>query len=93
LLREGLARDVVRVVQQARRAAGLQVSDRIHLGLQLPKAYRDAVADFEDYVRENTLATSISDLAAPESDAAQAHIFAAELEGEPVQVSVVKAAL
>ncbi|MDD9801544.1 MAG: isoleucine--tRNA ligase [Deltaproteobacteria bacterium] len=92
LLREGLARDVVRVVQQARRAAGLHVSDRIRLGLQLPDSYREAVAAFEDYVRENTLATSISSLAAPESDAVPAQCFAAELEGEPVQISVEKAA-
>ena len=43
-------------------------------------------------MRENTLATSISSLATPESNAVPAQCFAAELEGEPVQISVEKAA-
>jgi isoleucyl-tRNA synthetase len=39
---EGLARDVIRVVQDARRAAGLDVSDRIHLTIS-----GDSLADLD----------------------------------------------
>ena len=44
LAAEGLARDVVRVVQQARRDAGLDVSDRIALVVDAPARSATAVA-------------------------------------------------
>jgi len=59
LVHEGLARDLVRVVQQARRDAGLHVADRIRLSLQLPEDAKRAVRAFSDYVRENTLASEL----------------------------------
>ena len=59
LVREGLARDVIRAVQQARREAGLHVSDHVEVSLTLPGELREAVADFRDSVAEATLADSI----------------------------------
>jgi isoleucyl-tRNA synthetase len=59
LVQEGLARDLVRVVQQARRDAGLHVADRIRLSLKLSDDARRAVRAFSDYVRENTLASEL----------------------------------
>ena len=50
LAAEGTARDVVRVVQQARRDAGLDVSDRITLTLDAPDAVRAAVRAHEAFV-------------------------------------------
>ena len=58
-MQEGLARDLVRVIQQARRDAGLHVADRIRLSLALPEGALDAVRAFSDYVRENTLASEL----------------------------------
>jgi isoleucyl-tRNA synthetase len=60
LIAEGFARDVVRAVQQARKDAGLHVSDRIRLELALPDAWRDAVERFRDWIAEQTLARSIA---------------------------------
>jgi isoleucyl-tRNA synthetase len=57
---EGLARDVIRVVQQARRDAGLDVSDRISLVVSAPAAVRAAVEAHRDFVAGETLATSLS---------------------------------
>jgi isoleucyl-tRNA synthetase len=59
LLQEGLARDVVRAVQQARKQADLHVSDRISLYLGLPADGDAAVRSFRDYVCEQTLATEL----------------------------------
>ena len=56
---EGYARDVVRAVQDARKAAGLHVSDRIDLVLAVPT---DHVADVEAHrasVADETLATTV----------------------------------
>jgi isoleucyl-tRNA synthetase len=57
LAREGVARDVIRAVQQARREAGLEVSDRIELVVASPHAeVRDAVDAHLDLVAAETLA-------------------------------------
>ena len=60
LAAEGLARDAVRVVQQARRAAELNVSDRIALTLELPEDVAEAVRAHEAFVAAETLAESVS---------------------------------
>ncbi|NMI00219.1 isoleucine--tRNA ligase [Pseudonocardia acidicola] len=59
LAAEGVARDVVRVVQQARRDAGLEVSDRIALTLDGPASVLDAVRAHRDFVAGEVLATSV----------------------------------
>jgi len=59
LLAEGAARDIVRMVQQARREAGLAVSDRIVLTLGLPELLQSQVSQFETYIASETLAQRI----------------------------------
>jgi isoleucyl-tRNA synthetase len=76
---EGVTRDLVRIVQQARRDAGLQVSDRIALTLGLPESLRRQVVAFQHLLTDATLATSLEWSAeAPNAD----------LDGEPIHVSV-----
>jgi isoleucyl-tRNA synthetase len=67
LAAEGLARDVVRVVQQARRAADLNVSDRISLVVEASPAVAEAVERHRDFVAGEVLATSIAVAPAGES--------------------------
>ncbi|MCB0976175.1 MAG: class I tRNA ligase family protein, partial [Acidimicrobiales bacterium] len=57
---EGVTRDLVRLVQQARRDAGLEVTDRIVLTLQLPAEQAAMVAENERHLTESVLATSVS---------------------------------
>jgi isoleucyl-tRNA synthetase len=60
LAAEGLARDVVRVVQQARREAGLDVADRITLVVDAPAEVASAVEAHRDFVAAETLAVAVS---------------------------------
>jgi isoleucyl-tRNA synthetase len=56
LINEGLAREVVRSIQDARKQAGLDVSDRIVLGVSGSAAIEKALAEHRDYVMNETLA-------------------------------------
>ncbi len=57
---EGYARDVVRAVQDARKAAGLHVADRIDLTLTVPADQVAAVEAHREFVAAETLATGLS---------------------------------
>ena len=59
LAAEGAARDVVRVVQQARRDAGLSVSDRIRLTIGADGALAGAIREHAGFVASETLAVSL----------------------------------
>ena len=56
---EGVTRDLVRLVQQARRDADLDVTDRITLTLSLPAAQRAMVQAHQEHLAQSVLATSI----------------------------------
>ncbi|WP_449385410.1 isoleucine--tRNA ligase [Cellulomonas soli] len=59
LLAEGYARDVVRAVQDARKAAGLQVGDRIVLSLDVPRDHVADVEEHQEFIARETLATRV----------------------------------
>src|SRR3954463_4939376 len=59
LRREGLAREIVHAVQSARKAAGLQVEDRIKLMLSGDDELLAAAREHERYVAGETLATEV----------------------------------
>ena len=56
---EGLARDLIRLIQQLRRESGLHVSDRIQLQLGLPKELAKQVTEHFATIKTETLATDI----------------------------------
>ena len=57
LISEGFARELVRSIQDARKQAGLEVSDRITLGVSGSAAVETALATHRDYIMSETLAT------------------------------------
>jgi isoleucyl-tRNA synthetase len=60
LLAEGYVRDLVRGVQNLRKEGGLEVTDRIKLSLAGDAELKAALDSFMDFVRSETLATSVT---------------------------------
>jgi isoleucyl-tRNA synthetase len=96
LLADGLVNDLLRVVQQARRDAGLEVSDRIVLTLEVSDGVWAAVHDRLDRVSAETLAVQVhrarparTDESTPSEGAAGA--VGTVGDGEPVGVVIVRA--
>jgi len=59
LLLEGLAREVVRAIQDARKQKALHISDRIVVHVTCDGDHSEAIAKWRDYIAEQTLATKI----------------------------------
>lgn len=91
LAQEGLARDVVRAVQQARRDGGLDVSDRISLTVTGSPAVWEATVAHQGLIVEETLASQFG--SAPQLDALpeRADVVSTTVgDGEPVRIKVMK---
>ncbi len=83
LVREGLAREIVHAVQNARKTAGLEVADRIELSLGGDDELLDAARAFEAYLTGETLAVAVTyDGAAGEP---------ATVKGRPLHIAVRRA--
>ena len=59
LVQEGLVRQTIRLLQEARRKARLAISDRIHLGLQTSGVALDALKTHRETVKSEVLATEM----------------------------------
>ena len=86
LVQEGLARDVIRLVQNARKNAGLEVSDTIQLSLQTTGELAEAVKTHLETIQSEVLAAEL-DLE-PLRDAAYNDYV--EVEGTPLVISLSK---
>ena len=89
LRREGLAREVVHAVQNARKAAGLQVEDRISLWLDGDAEVLAAAEAHRDYIAGETLALK---LAIGSDGLSAAYRTEARVEGMPLGISLTRAA-
>jgi isoleucyl-tRNA synthetase len=67
LLRAGVAREAVRLIQEARKSAGLDVADRITLVWSGSGATAEALREHADLVAAEVLAVSMTEAAQPEA--------------------------
>jgi len=85
LAAEGVARDVVRVIQQARRDAGLNITDRIQVVVEASPEVTEAVRAHREFVAREVLAEQM------EFGPVGADAFAGEAgDAEPVRVTVAR---
>ena len=86
LSQEGLAREVVRRVQDLRKSAELDVADRIELFVEASAGLRSAVEAYQDYITTETL-TSELQFARPPAEAA---VVEDKFDGETIKVGLIK---
>ncbi len=84
LRREGVARELVRMIQDARKSAGLAVTDRIELAVETSGEPAAAFATHRDEIAAETLATRVA------TDLAEGSRQEGDLEGTPVVVRLRK---
>ena len=83
---EGMARDIIRQVQELRKVADFEMSDRIHLFYEANASIQTALDTHRDYIKTETLALDIVVGIPAEAETAEAKIG-----GEKLMFGVVKA--
>ena len=94
LAAEGLARDAVRLIQQARKDADLDVTDRINLSIGLGADAAAALSEHEAFVATAVLATSIEIIDGVQSSQATPNgefMASVQLDGVPMSIRLSRA--
>ncbi len=86
LIAEGLAREFVRRVQDARKAAELDIADRIRLSYTASPILQNAVEDFREYIMAETLTVDLINADTPEGAFTVEDAF----DGEKVKIGIQK---
>jgi isoleucyl-tRNA synthetase len=84
LEREGLARDFIRLVQVARKDAGFNVADRIHIEVKAGPNAAAAIASHLDAVKSETLAVSFDKTAGVPAG----FVSEQKLQDEPIAIGL-----
>jgi isoleucyl-tRNA synthetase len=81
---EGLAREVVRRIQDLRKQADLNVDDRIRIGYDASPRLRKAIEKNKDYLQAETLSVDLSPSESLSGEAVSEH----EFDGENLTISL-----
>ncbi|MCO5208895.1 MAG: isoleucine--tRNA ligase [Caldilinea sp.] len=92
LIQEGYARELVRRIQQLRKDAGLEISDRIVTYVADSDLMHEVLAHFGAYVREETLSVDLVQLHPGQGDAVPENLpqVTFDLDGREVTVAIGK---
>jgi hypothetical protein len=87
---EGLAREVVRRIQDLRKSAGFDIADRIITYYTCSPGLADAVTGYSSYIKAETLSVDLRSGGAPSG--AEAATASDRFDGETLTLALVKAA-
>uniref|UniRef100_UPI003341EF94 isoleucine--tRNA ligase n=1 Tax=Wolbachia endosymbiont (group B) of Pilophorus perplexus TaxID=3066160 RepID=UPI003341EF94 len=86
LILEGLARDVVRLIQETRKQADFHISDRIRVIIKAEdEKVKEAINRWDEYIKEQTLALSLDTNKEIEAD-----FYSKEYQGLTVGIKLIK---
>ncbi|CAN5603425.1 isoleucine--tRNA ligase [soil metagenome] len=88
LAAEGMGRDLVRIVQQARKDEGLVVTDRIDLRLLMPAALADAIEPHMSWIADQVLGVSTDVTITGDEPDPGVFPHSGKIEGHLVEVAV-----
>ena len=86
LRREGVARELVNRIQNIRKVAGFQVTDRIRVEIEAVPEVEASLADYAGYIGQQTLALDVRAAAEP----AGATVVVSELDEKPLRIAVTR---
>jgi len=86
LIKEGMAREFVRRVQDLRKSADLDVADRIELFVEASAGLRSALEAHKEYITTETLTSNLQFVSPPSA----ASVTEDSFDGETVKVGLVK---
>ncbi len=86
LRREGVARELVNRIQNIRKEAGFEVTDKICVEVEASPEVEASLAVYADYVGQQTLAVEVKASAEP----AGAVVVASELDDAPLRIAVTR---
>ena len=88
LLREGMAREVVRRIQTMRKSADFNLNDRIAVVYSGSERLTQAIEQFSDYISQETLADTLTSGDVTDDFYQEDLDFKGDLEGESLSVGV-----
>jgi len=83
LLSEGLAREFVNRIQNMRKDAGFEITDRIGVSYTAGESLSGALSTHKDYIRNETLAVELSEVTGGEGDTSEV-----DINGETCRISI-----
>ena len=80
LRQEGLARELVKHIQNYRKGSGFEITDRIDITIENSEELKDVIKNYSEYISAQVLATSLSIVSANEGELWDFGNFKAKVE-------------